>query len=53
MLRRLTKEKEPRDVSTEDRGASAKAAKSPTRSEITRIVSGVARKGGKKNATGS
>jgi hypothetical protein len=47
MLRRSRKLKNP----TENRGASAKAAKSPTRSEISRIVSAVAGKDGKKSTT--
>ena len=47
MLKRFPKEKEPTDV-PRDRGDSAEAAKSPTRSEIYRIMSAVARKRGKK-----
>jgi hypothetical protein len=39
--------------STEDRATSAKAAKSPTRSEIFRIISARDRKGGKKSAKAS
>lgn len=50
MLKQLSKEKKPPDVSTDHRGASAAAAKSPTLSEISRMVSAVARKGGKKRA---
>jgi hypothetical protein len=50
MLKRLRKKKKPTDV-PEDRGDSAAAAKSPTRSEISRIVSAVTRKRGKKSGT--
>jgi len=46
-LKRLSKKKKPTEV-PEDRGDSAAAAKSPTLSEISRIVSAVAQKGGKK-----
>jgi hypothetical protein len=51
MPKRFSKEKKPTDIS-EKRGDSAEAAKSPTLSEISRLVSAVARKGGKKNRTG-
>jgi hypothetical protein len=44
-MKRFSKEKKPTDV-FEDRGDSAEAAKSPTLSEISRIMSAVARKGG-------